>query len=319
MKRSTAIILALLLTACSGGPRTVSSPEYRSFPMVQVPGIYTTQEEVIEYATNHYWDPYFAHSGITDSAAVLGVRKPELEQAFSNYLGMLDARPLAKAQTCMKNLFAKVEACQQQDTSSLFYLRFTEMVEKYLYDPNSPLRNEDLFLPFVEQLAECEFTDTLMRTGYRYQASMCALNQVGTVAPDFQFKDVKGRIHSLHGTKGEYTMLFFSNPGCDACKVMIDDIESCPSVSKALEDGTIALVNIYIDQELDKWREYEPNYPRSWITGYDWKYIIRTEQNYDVRAIPSLYLLDSEKRVIMKDAPTERVLVYLNDKLMANQ
>lgn len=305
-----------MLAVLSCGPRNVVTEEYRNFPAVQVPGMYTGQDEIREYIAEHYWDGFFSKSGATDSAAVLGVRKRELEQAFASYLGLLERQPIAKAQRNMKALFDKVEACQSQDSSSLFYLRFIEMVEKYLYDPNSPLRNEDLFLPFVEGLAECRFTDSLMRTGYRYQASMCALNQVGTVAPDFRFKDIKGRIHSLHGTRGEYTMLFFSNPGCEACKAMIDDIDSCPSVCKAIEDGTIALVNIYIDQEIDKWREYEPTYPRSWITGYDWQYTIRTEQNYDVRAIPSLYLLDAEKRIIMKDAPTERVLTYLDDKIM---
>lgn len=308
-----------MLAVLSCGRKNVSTEEYRSFPTVQVPSLYTGQDEIGEYVAEHYWDGYFAQTGVTDSAAVLGVRKRELEQAFASYLGILERQPLARAQGNMKALFKKVESAQRQDSTSLFYLRFTEMVEKYLYDPNSPLRNEDLFLPFVEQLAECQFTDSLMRTGYRYQASMCALNQVGTVAPDFKFKDVKGRIHSLHGTKGEYTMLFFSNPGCDACKEMIDDIDSCPSVCKAIEDGTVALVNIYIDQEIDKWREYEPTYPRSWITGYDWQYVIRTEQNYDVRAIPSLYLLDSEKRVIMKDAPTERVLTYLDMRLINRQ
>lgn len=319
MGRRLAYLAVVLLVLCSCGARRTVSPEYRSFPQVQVPGMYTTREEVVDYVAAHFWDAFFAQSGVTDSAAVLGVRKAEVEQALANYIEMQDNLPLATARKNMKGLFAKVEACQQADTGSLFYLRFTEMVEKYLYDPNSPLRNEDLFLPFVEELAECPFTDTLMRTGYRYMAAMCALNPAGSPAPDFRFKDISGRIHSLYGTKGEYTMLFFSNPGCDACKVMIEDIDSCPSVSKAIADGRVALVNIYIDQEIDKWREYEPTYPRSWITGYDWLYVIRDEQIYDVRAIPSLYLLDSEKKIIMKDAPTERVLHYLDGKLLANQ
>lgn len=307
-----------MLAVLSCAPGTASTEAYHSFPKVQIPGMYSEGDEVMDYATAHYWDAYFTQGGVTDSAAVLGVRKPELEQAFASYLGLLDNLPLSDAQSRMKALFGKVEACQRQDTSSLFYLRFTEMVEKYLYDPNSPLRNEDLFLPFAQQLAECQFTDSLMRTGYAYQARMCALNQVGTVAPDFKFKDAKGRVHSLHGVKADYTMLFFSNPGCDACKEMMDDIDACVSVSKAIEDGNVALVNIYIDQEIDKWLEYEPNYPRTWITGYDWQYMIRTEQNYDVRAIPSLYLLDSEKKIIMKDAPTERALRYLDNKLLNN-
>ena len=33
---------------------------------------------------------------------------------------------------------------------------------------------------------------------------------------------------------------------------------------------------------------------------------------YGLRAIPSLYLLDKEKRVILKDAPVEIVIEYLN-------
>lgn len=315
-RRTVHILLAVLVLCSCSARRSAVTPEYRAFPTVRIPGIYTAQEEILEYAAAHYWDPYFAGQGVTDSAAVLGVRKAELEQALANYVELLGSRSLPTAQKNMKGLFSKVEACQKADTSSLFYLRFTEMVEKYLYDPNSPLRNEDLFLPFVQELAECPFTDTLMRTGYRYMAGMCALNQAGTVAPDFSFKDAKGRVHSLHGVKADYTMLFFSNPGCEACKQMVLDIDACPSVSKALLDGRVALVNIYIDQETDKWREYEPTYPRSWITGYDWRFAIRNEQSYDVRAIPSLYLLDSGKKVIMKDAPTERVLRYLDNKLL---
>ena len=34
-----------------------------------------------------------------------------------------------------------------------------------------------------------------------------------------------------------------------------------------------------------------------------------------MRAIPSLYLLDAEKRVLMKDAPVEKVLQYLDNNI----
>ena len=35
------------------------------------------------------------------------------------------------------------------------------------------------------------------------------------------------------------------------------------------------------------------------------------DQIYNVRAIPSLYLLDREKRVILKDAPQDKVFEKL--------
>jgi len=66
-------------------------------------------------------------------------------------------------------------------------------------------------------------------------------------------------------------------------------------------------------EALDKWREYASVYPKNWYNGYDQSYIIRSDVTYNVRAIPSLYVLDSEKKVIMKDAPVEVVIPYLDN------
>ena len=54
-----------------------------------------------------------------------------------------------------------------------------------------------------------------------------------------------------------------------------------------------------------------PVYPAEWFNGFDPDMVIRTETLYDVRAIPSLYLLDEDKTVIMKDAPEHKVFDYL--------
>ena len=55
-----------------------------------------------------------------------------------------------------------------------------------------------------------------------------------------------------------------------------------------------------------------PIYPEEWLNGFDPDFVIRTDVLYNVRAIPSLYLLDKDKTVIMKDAVTERVLDFVN-------
>jgi hypothetical protein len=54
-----------------------------------------------------------------------------------------------------------------------------------------------------------------------------------------------------------------------------------------------------------------PVYPDSWHNGFDPDLAIRNENLYNVRAIPSLYLLDDEKRVILKDAPESKMMSYL--------
>jgi hypothetical protein len=55
-----------------------------------------------------------------------------------------------------------------------------------------------------------------------------------------------------------------------------------------------------------------PIYPDRWYNGFDPDLAIRGESLYNVRAIPSLYLLDKEKVVLMKDAPEKKVFDYLN-------
>ena len=154
-----------------------------------------------------------------------------------------------------------------------------------------------------------------MRPGYEYQALMSAKNQRGTKAADFAFKDAAGRRYTLYGIRAELTLILFSNPGCHSCKDIIAQLCSRPYLKHMIEEKRLAILNIYIDEELDKWREYLPEYPKEWISGYDYLGRIREEQPYDVRAIPSLYLLDAEKRVLMKDAPVEKVLQYLDNNI----
>ena len=315
------IFACLLAVALSCGSRSGSvqqaAPE-RSFPKAELPAMITEPAEQLDYILDHYWDAFFTGQWPTDSAGILGVPDKEVEQNISLYVALLDKLPVPVAQQRLKNTFSKIESRQKQDTSSLFYMRFTEMFASCLYDPNSPLRSEDLYLPFVEGLTESRFTRPERLAGYRFELEKCRLNPYGSAVPDFKFKDASGRMHHLYGEKAGYTMLFFSNPGCTACKEIIDQIGSRSYVPGMISRGELAIVNIYIDDELDKWLEYEPSYPRDWVNGYDFSQIINTDSLYYVRAIPSLYLLDSQKRVIYKDAPVERVLMFL-DNLQTNQ
>ena len=298
--------------------------ELRSFPEITVPSVYDSEtEEAKEYVLQHYWDGFFKGDGATTPKAVLGVADEDLEQALANYIQILHLQklqstpdslePFKQACRSVKHMFSQLETRQLADTSSKAYQRFTEIVSRYLYDPNSPLRDEDFYLPFVEGMAASPCTSDNMRKAYSYEATQCRKNGYGQTAPNFGFKDKNGNRSTLHGVHADYTMLFFSNPGCNSCKEIIDDINGCGCIRPMLADHRLAIVNIYIDEEVQKWREYLPNYPKEWINGYDYTFSLRENGGYDVRAIPSLYLLDSKKRVLMKDAPTSSVLTYLEN------
>ena len=316
MKKLPIIIAAALALASCGGRNAPAPFTPAAFPQVQVPGVLEDPSECEAYVLEHYWDAFFELEGPSDTTYIQGVPVAEVEQALANYIMICEGAPLPKAQAGILRAFELAEKAQQRDTSSRVYRLTTEMVSKYLYDPNSPMRNEDLYLPWVRAAAVSPCTAENMREAYRYEARMCSLNQFGSYVPDFKIRDARGTVFTLYSVKAEYTMLFFSNPGCAECKNIVDQVMSRSYVNDAIASKKLAVVNVYIDEDRKAWRSYVKNYPSSWRSGYDPKLVIRTDELYNVRAIPSLYLLDKSKRVIMKDAPTEKVMMYL-DKTLA--
>lgn len=312
-----AFVALSLLSGCAshgGASNGDAASHIRPFPMLQIPTMYTTNEDRLAYAAEHYWDSFLSTSStwFCDSLTINGVPSTEVEDHFATFVAMLEQADISVARKGAAALFRKVEAKQMSDSLSNVFEQFVGLAEKYLFDPNSPYRNEDIYLPFVKGLSESPLTSPSMVPAYKHDASMCELNSIGSQAADFAFKDIAGRTHTLYGIKGEYTLLFFSNPGCEACKSIIEAIKQEQRLEDMVSSGRLAIVNVYIDEDVEAWKSYQDYYPKTWFNGYDATYSIRQDIKYDVRAIPSLYILDSEKRVIMKDAPEERVFAFLN-------
>ncbi len=315
---SLAILCALAAVGCGGrGNGNGNSAAFRPLafpPMPEPPAVIAEPGEKAEYVVSNYWNEFLGQSYPCDSNVVNGVLADDVEKALGTYVTLLEkACDIGFGRKAMAGFFAKVEKFQAADTSSNVFGFFEKMVPKYLYDPNSPVRNEDLYLPYVSGLAVSEYVDSEMKPAYDHDARMCSLNMIGSPAADFTFTDLGGKRRTLYGVKAESTLLFFTNPGCPACKEIVESLTSDGKIADMVASGRLAVVNVYIDDELDKWREYASVYPKNWYNGYDQSYIIRSDVTYNVRAIPSLYVLDSEKKVIMKDAPVEEVLPYLDN------
>ena len=311
-------IAAVMMLAISCGQKKAEQFQALPFPDVVPPAMMEDPLDRAEYMAMRMWngllDPVRNYP--CDSSMVNGVRKGDVEQKFANWMQILDAAGMKVAQKSITALYSKAYACEKKDTSSNAFETFTELVDKYMFDPNSPLRNEDYYGVYASLLASSEFIPESMQGKYARDAKLCALNKVGTKAADFRFADKRGRMNTLYNIKAPYTLLFFSNPGCEACMNIIEVLRGEPSIARLISSGMLSVLNIYIDEDLDAWRSYMPVYPEEWYNGFDPDFVIRNEMLYNVRAIPSLYLLDSEKMVILKDAPENRVFDYLVNNIL---
>ncbi len=312
MKNKISILLLsiLALVGCKCKSNEETEPfQALSFPNVSIPTMLTDTDAKAKYYVDHFWDGFLEMSGQypSDSLLVSGVKKEDVEQAFVNYVVAIDGLRPQISEASLASFWNKLVLAQQKDANSNVLETIIRLAEKYLYDPNSPFRDEDYYFFFANGASNYEGLSPDVRGRYKYEATKCSLNRTGTKAADFKFADKRGAIRNLYSVKANYTLLFFTNPGCLACMDIITVLKEDPQISLLISSGQLAVVNIYIDEDIDEWKKYMPIYPENWYNGFDPSGTIRHEGLYNVRAIPSLYLLDSDKIVIMKDAPENKI------------
>lgn len=302
-------IFALSVISCAEGTDKEKKKEAafvaQPFPEVQVPAMISNQEDLLIYLSNNYWqgitDP--SRDFPSDSLYVSGVPYGEVEQKFADWTAILSSVNLAQTQESVEILYDRALACEKKNPSSNVLETFVHLFDKYFYDPNSPVRNEEFYLYFISKYADYDRLSDEEREKYNIQIRLCSLNRLGTPAADFRFSDKMGRISNLYDIDAPYTLLFFSNPGCDACMNIINVLSGEPAISSMISSGKLAVVNMYIDEDIQDWRSYMPIYPDEWYNCFDPDFVLRQNELYNIRAIPSLYLLDKDKKVLLKDAP----------------
>lgn len=307
-----AAALAALLSACAGGGGGASLPT-RSFPEVQIPAM-LPQEEVGDFVLDHFWDAYLDTTGrwLCDSTHIAGVDQRVLATQLASFLSILENGDPGKAGKVMEGFFGKLERYQAADTASNAFCWLTESVDYYLYDPNSEIRSEELYLPFVSALAASPLTPESLRARYAHAAEVCGTNRIGSLPADFRFIDTGGRKRTLYGEKAPMTVLIFINPGCKACEASVEAFGS-ERIRELCAAGKVRVLGIYIDEDIDTWKAQAAHLPAHWLSGYDPDGVIRADNIYYVRAIPSVYLLDGEKRILMKDADPHAAAAYIEN------
>lgn len=301
MKRLIYIALALsLAVACKSShkPTTDSEPtnssttEQTAKQLNFIPALAPAmlpQEQKMEYMREHYWDKF----DFADTTFINQIDSTKMLTAFAVYAtGYI---PDSLAYKYMPRLM------QRASTSKRMYTYFLMLAEGVLHDPNSPLRNDEKYIHVLENAVQSSLLDEYERMPYEYDLEIARQNRIGRTANDFTYTLASGRTATLHNIKANYTLIFISNPGCPMCREVKEQITTSPMLQELIERKELKVLVIYPDTDLEAWREHLQDYPASWINGYDADQRIEKERLYDLKAIPALYLLDKQKRVMAKD------------------
>lgn len=124
-------------------------------------------------------------------------------------------------------------------------------------------------------------------------------------SPDFALTLPDGTAKALSAltASADYTLLYFNNPDCHACRETKDALERSAVLRSRMAAGELNVVSVYTDDEPELWRSHLADYPASWTVALDAAQCVLTEGLYDLSRTPALYLVDRQGRILLSDAP----------------
>lgn len=306
MKKISVILFALLIVSCTENNKNKqpisqsvnSTAKIQELKMPAIPMAIVEPMERASYLAGHYWDNLSFDPIQTENDT------SSLEQYFSNYLAILNESNKSTLEDNIRKSLTII------NTDSVYLAMFNHLSDKYLYDPNSPFRNDELYLMFVNAFKDNPMLSYADRERLKFKYALLQKNRIGHKAENFSFMTDEGG-SSLSKVKADLLLLYFNNPGCHACEEVQAQLQASDLLNDRLDKGKLTVLSIYPDEDLTEWEKHKNKQPKNWINGYDSKQDIKTGLLYDLKAIPTIYLLDNNKNVILKDATVQQLESYI--------
>lgn len=284
-----------------------------TFPYPAIPKEIKDADKRLSFLIEHYWDKFnFADTSL--------LKRNIAEQGLANFLDILKGADSTTANDGVK-IFVNRFVCS--DTASteaqLAEEYFVGKLEQYLYDYRSPMRNDALYISFLQTISNSPLTGAFEREHYRYIISNLQKNRVGEAAADFEFTDRAGNVSRLSNYRGRKIVLFFYDPDCHSCHGEMEQIVS----SKSLLNSNVAVLAIYPGAERERWEKGDifsgKNIQKSlnskgdgieFVDGCSIGGEILTKDIYFIRELPSVYIIDKDGRVVLKECSAADVVSY---------
>ena len=265
------------------------SVEYYKVP--QAPSMLQNEADINSFYSQNWWRNFVfedsLQASLTDSVWFMSL--------FTEWVQVLERVPDI-GPGCVKDVMTRASASKK--TFDMFVMAAREV----LADPNSALRDDELYMPVLRARIESPFTDEATRERCIYRLDILSQNRLGHKANNIRYTLADGFEGTLYGIKAEFTLVFINNPGCEMCRTVREEICASDVLMQNIASGRMKVLAIYPDQDLDEWLRYRSEMPSNWINGYDRECVMRSSGTYNLAAIPSLYLLDKDKTVLVKDA-----------------
>ena len=266
--------------------------------MPEIPSDLTEPSQRANYLVLHFWDNF----NFRDTAFLMADHL--LERSFVDFVDLLSLVPEQTVNQAIHTFLKKPE-----DDRALFSY-ILKLSERYLYEPESPICNEEILIPIMQYAIQSSLLTGNEKIRPKFLLDNILKNRIGTVANDFTYTLINGETGNLHAIKADHTLLYFNDPECDDCMMLIKKLTVSPVINQLVQSGKLKIITVYVNDDLEAWKKHAPEVLRSWLYAYDAEQKINPEGIYDIKQFPTLYLLDRDKKVILKDTSFDKLENY---------
>ena len=138
---------------------------------------------------------------------------------------------------------------------------------------------------------------------------------IGKTAPNLTFFKESGESVSVHSLPNEYTVLFFWDPECGHCKKSIPAIIEFYNEYKNKGVEILAICTKTGQDISSCWSTIKERGMDIWVNVSDQYIRNRYKTIYDVKTTPQIYILDKDKKIIVKKIAGEDLKTVMDEIL----
>lgn len=139
---------------------------------------------------------------------------------------------------------------------------------------------------------------------------------LGHQAVNLFLQDSAGKVVELGKIKADYTIVVFWDPTCGHCKTEIPELKAYYDSLKTA-GISIEVYAIYSELDYPTWRKYIKEHKHTWkdVCARDAQELATAKFYYDVFSTPTLYVLDSQKKIMAKRLDPHGLRTVLNRRI----
>jgi hypothetical protein len=195
-----------------------------------------------------------------------------------------------------------LKALDESKKNKALYYAFFDFLEHDFGAVKSPYRDELLYIAMLKEMLNTPDLEETRRQRYEYELALITKNQPGDQAIDFNILLSNGDTTTLYQIDAERLIIYFQNPDCPTCGEFREKMKNIDALYRAITSGKVKVLTVYFEQNEELWRNYLAKGAfKNWLHGWNYDLQISEKHLYDLRIIPTIMVLDKNKKVIEKD------------------